>query len=203
MTKYAKYISETQVQFPPKTKGDIINYDVNYELLIQDGYKEFIEVPRPDTNRMYHIEYAQGESTITEVIAYEETQKEADARELVNAKRDKQNEALYKANDFEQNGLVEHKNCVFEMSLSNRQNLKDTEEALIALGQETTYWNDKNDELVELTIEDISYIRLNLILASIRKLWLESYPGYLEAIQNATTKEEVEAIEINYTNEEN
>ena len=89
------------------------------------------------------------------------------------------------------------------MSLSNRQNLKDTEEALIALGQETTYWNDKNDELVELTIEDISYIRLNLILASIRKLWLESYPGYLEAIQNATTKEEVEAIEINYTNEEN
>ena len=42
MTQYAKLISETQVEFPPKNKGSIINYNLDYEQLIADGYKEFI-----------------------------------------------------------------------------------------------------------------------------------------------------------------
>ena len=197
MTKYAKFISSTKIEFPPITKGSIINYKINYPMLIEDGYKELIEIEKPITNRRYHIEYIETD-VITETIVYDETQEEADTRELDGAKDIKYQEALEKANDFEENGTVEYKNCVFEMSLSNRQNLKDTQEALIALGQETTPWNDKNDEIVELTLEDIIYIRLNLILARIKTLWIEQYPAYKAQIELAQTVQEVNAIEIEY-----
>ena len=50
MTKYAKLISETQIEFPPKNKGSICNYDTNYDLLIEDGYKEYVPADiDPDT----------------------------------------------------------------------------------------------------------------------------------------------------------
>ena len=199
--KYAKLV-DNKIEFPPKNKGSVLNYDTNYSLLIQDGYKEFIEAQKPSTNRRYHIEYIDNIDNIAETIVYDETQEEADARELNEAKELKKQEALDKAYDFEQNGSVEYKNCVFEMSLSNRQNLKDTIDALIATGQESTSWNDKNDEIVVLTIEDIQYIRLNLILGKIRNIWIEEYPNYLAEIEAATTKEEIEAIVINYESEE-
>jgi len=125
-----------------------------------------------------------------------------DALQLQKAKEEKLAEALDKANDFEQNGTVEYKNCEFEMSVSNQNNLRNTEEALIALERESTNWLDKNDELVELTIEDIKYIRLNLILARIQKLWLNDYPNFKAQIESATTKAEVEAIVIDYNSAE-
>ena len=122
---------------------------------------------------------------------------------FIEAKQLKIQEALQKAQDYEQNGTVEYKNCVFEMSISNRTNLKDTEEALIALGETSTQWNDKNDEIVELTLSDIQYIRLNLILARIKRLWIEQYPSYKQEIENAETLEQLESININYTEENN
>lgn len=115
-----------------------------------------------------------------------------------NAKRAKKDEALSKAYDFEENGTVEYKDCVFEMSLKNRDNLRDTVEALTKIGKSETTWNDKNDNLVLLTLEDIQYIRLNLILGRIQRLWITQYPDYLKAIEEAKTVEEVEAIDINY-----
>ena len=117
---------------------------------------------------------------------------------LAIAKENKSNEALTLAYDFEQNGTVEHKNCVFEMSLSNRNNLDNTQEALEKTGQTQTEWLDKNDELVILTVEDIQYIRLNLILGRIQKLWIEDYPSYIKQINQAETVEEVNAIKIVY-----
>ena len=117
---------------------------------------------------------------------------------LLKAKEDKYSEALKKAYDYQQNGTVEHKNCIFEMSDSNRKNLSDTEEALILQGIEETTWLDKDDNLVTLTTEDIQYIRLNLILAEIQQLWIVKYPTYKQQIENASTIEEVNSIVINY-----
>ena len=117
---------------------------------------------------------------------------------LNEAKQAKYDEALSKAYEYEENGTVEYKNCVFEMSKSNRDNLRDTVDALVATGQTETTWNDKNDELVILTLEDIQHIRLNLILGNIQKLWITDYPNYLEQIDNAETVKEVEAIIIDY-----
>ena len=121
-----------------------------------------------------------------------------DEENLLKTKTSKIEEALNKAYDYEQNGTVEYKNCVFEMSLSNRQNLKDTVEALTALSETSTMWNDKDDNLVELTIEDIQHIRLKLILGNIQELWIEKYPAYLKQINKAQTVEEVNSIVINY-----
>ncbi len=78
MTKYVKLVNN-QIQYPPKNKGSIINYDLDIDLLIQDGYKEFIEVERPTTIRLYHIQYVET-NVITETIVYDETQEEAEER---------------------------------------------------------------------------------------------------------------------------
>ena len=123
--------------------------------------------------------------------------------ELERARANKYNEALEKAYEYEQGGTVEYKNCVFEMSLSNRHNLDNTQEALEKSGQTETTWNDKNDELVTLTVEDIQYIRLNLILGTIKKLWIVDYPSYKLQIQNAQTTEELNEIEIDYDKVDN
>jgi hypothetical protein len=125
-----------------------------------------------------------------------------DAEQLEKAKEIKCEEALQKANDYQQNGSVEYKNCVFEMSDSNRKNLSDTEEALKLMGETETTWLDKDDNYVVLTIEDIQYIRLNLILAAIQQLWIVKYPYYKQLIEEAETIEEVKAIVIDYIEEE-
>lgn len=122
-----------------------------------------------------------------------------DAELLEQLKRAKHTEALEKANLYQQEGTVEHKNCVFEMSDSNRKNLSDTQEALTLQGEIETTWLDKDDNYVILTVEDIQYIRLNLILAEIQKLWIVKYPNYKQQIEEATTVEEVNEIIIDYT----
>lgn len=78
--KYVKLINN-EIDFAPKNKGSILNYDKNVELMLQDGYKPFIEAERPITNRFYHIEYEETSEQISEVIVYDETQQEADERE--------------------------------------------------------------------------------------------------------------------------
>lgn len=77
---YAKLINN-QIEFAPQNKGAIINYNTNIALMIKDGYKLFVEAERPETNRKYHIEYEEETNKIKEVIVYDETQEEADARE--------------------------------------------------------------------------------------------------------------------------
>ena len=120
------------------------------------------------------------------------------AEQLAKAKADKLAEIDLKAKDYEQNGTVEYKNCLFEMSDSNRKNLSDTQEALTLQGLTSTQWNSKDDTLVELTIEDIQNIRLNLILGEIQKLWLVKQPYYKNLVEKATTVDEVNAIVIDY-----
>ena len=146
---------------------------------------------------MYNLTYEETEDQIIETAT--EVPEPTPEELLRRAKATKTEEALDKARDLEQNGTVEYKDCVFEMSYSNRLNLENTQEALEKMGQESTEWNDKNDTIVELTVEDIQYIRLNLILGRIQKLWIEDYPTYLELIEEAQTVEEVEAIEIDYS----
>lgn len=121
-----------------------------------------------------------------------------DAELLEQAKQAKYDEALDKAYEYQENGTVEYKNCVFEMSKANRDNLRDTVEALTLMGETETTWNDKNDELVVINLEDIQYIRLNLILGNIQKLWIQNYPTYKQEIAEAQTIADVNAIVINY-----
>jgi len=66
MTQYAKYINETTIEFPPKNKGSIINYDQNVELLIADGYKEFIKA-ETEIGKSYTFTYEDLGNAIQEI----------------------------------------------------------------------------------------------------------------------------------------
>ena len=81
MNRYAKLI-EGSVEFAPKNKGSIINYDLDVEQMIADGYKLFIpaEPPSEQEIRMYHYDYVENTDNITEVVVYDETYEEAEAR---------------------------------------------------------------------------------------------------------------------------
>lgn len=45
--KYAKFENGV-LTFPPRNKDNVINYCLNEEILIQDGYKPFIETEKPE-----------------------------------------------------------------------------------------------------------------------------------------------------------
>lgn len=59
----------------------ILNFNTDEQLMKQYGYKPIIEIGKPETNRLYHIEYEETIDDIAEVIVYDETQEEADERE--------------------------------------------------------------------------------------------------------------------------
>lgn len=75
-TDYVKLINN-RIEYAPKNKGSILNYNLNVELMLADGYKPFVEVERPTTIRRYHIEYVETD-VITEVVVFDETQEEAE-----------------------------------------------------------------------------------------------------------------------------
>lgn len=176
MIKYAKVLNEETGRCNVGSGNDTAYY-------INMGMKE-MDVDLSDVDSNWYLS--------------EKCPHKSDEQKLEEAKQAKYEEALIKAYDYQQNGTVEHKNCIFEMSDSNRKNLSDTEEALKLQGLEETTWLDKDDNLVTLTVDDIQYIRLNLILAEIQKLWIVKYPAYKTAIAEAQTIEEVNAIVINY-----
>ena len=79
MAKYAKII-EGQVEFAPRNKGSVLNYNLDVERMLSDGYKHFTQSETPQTIRMYHFEYVETPEEITEVIVYDETQEQAEER---------------------------------------------------------------------------------------------------------------------------
>lgn len=80
--KYAKLIDESNVEFAPKNKGAIVNYNMSDKLMRADGYKPLSKAPLPeDTNRMYHLEYSETPEEVIEQVVFDETQEEADERE--------------------------------------------------------------------------------------------------------------------------
>lgn len=97
---YAKLV-DNHIEFAPQNKGAIINYNTNIELMTADGYKLFIEAERPVTNRRYHIEYDEKKNKISEVIVYDETQEEADAREAQEEKERIHNLSMTRSDFFD------------------------------------------------------------------------------------------------------
>ena len=80
MNRYVKLENDELID-APKNKGNIINYNLNIEQMILDGYKLFVPAEIPQTNRIYHMEYTETKDEIIEELVYNETQQEADARQ--------------------------------------------------------------------------------------------------------------------------
>jgi len=73
---YAKFISETKIELPPKNKGSIINYDKAEKLLIADGYKPLIKDENIISGRLYTTTYSEDETNIYEHLDYIESEED-------------------------------------------------------------------------------------------------------------------------------
>lgn len=133
--QYVKFISNTEVQEPPQNKDNIINYNLNIDLLIRDGYKPLIpaEYPGDQEIRMYHIEYQNNPDDIAEIIVFDETQEEAEERVARLKKEQKTYEINQKIEELEKmvtdEILFNHEENV-EVYREVIQGLKDTRDAL-------------------------------------------------------------------------
>ncbi len=107
-----------------------------------------------------------------------------------------------KAKEAIENGYVTFKEVQFETNAQTVGDLTATLLMMQARGIETYTWLSKDDKVVELTVED--FATLGGIIAGYKNsVWNSKYIYYKEAIEQATTKEEVEKIVIDYTvNEE-
>lgn len=125
---------------------------------------------------------------------------------LKQAKKIKYKEANLKANDYLQSG-----EALFEFEPDKHIEATDgniakmTAYALAYVtGQlqptDTVVWNTKEDETVELNQSQIILILQGLGQVQ-AVVWSVKYPNYVKAIDEASTIEEVEAIEIDYESE--
>ena len=64
--KYVKFISETQIEYPPINKGNVINYNLDVTRLLADGYKPLEEAEKPQGE--YTLTYRDDGDHITEIV---------------------------------------------------------------------------------------------------------------------------------------
>jgi hypothetical protein len=192
--QYAKYIDNLTIDFPPKNKDKILNYDINYEKLIEDGYKEYIEAEPPSsTNRHFHYEYEETDNNILQVIAYDETQEEADARDLKNTKEYKiiendstRNEAL--------NQGVTYNNVLFDSDTDQKANLLG---AVLQMSDTNTIeWYGMNNDSLVCTKQDL--LNIGALITQLHSFCWTRNAEIKQAISEAQTIEEVNNITIDY-----
>lgn len=73
MKKYAKLINGN-VEFAPQNKGSIMNYNLDEDLMLADGYKPLLEEEIPNTNRKFEFLYEENEENIIKSIRYLESE---------------------------------------------------------------------------------------------------------------------------------
>lgn len=89
---YVKIQGDHIIEAPENYNG-IMNYNLDVELMIADGWKILIPVVIPeDIDRLFHIEYRENPNNIEEIIVWDETEEEAEARNAADRKRNKTNE---------------------------------------------------------------------------------------------------------------
>lgn len=200
MTKqYAKLISETQVEFPPKNKGPIINYNLNEELLKADGYKLFIPAEK-EIGKSYTITYTETATKIIEVAT--EIPQPTPEERLAQAKERKYQEALEKANDYLDNeAMFELEENVHIEATKENMNTMATAAIAIEKGLMSVQpWTSKEDTLIELNEEECLSVSMGIGEIQSR-IWNNQFLSYKTQIDSAKTIEEVEAILISYSNE--
>ena len=77
---YVRLKNEYELEYPPKNKGTVINYNLNEELLLNDGYKPLLTIEKPNNDRLYEIKHEESENNIQEVINYLESEEEYENR---------------------------------------------------------------------------------------------------------------------------
>lgn len=191
--KYAKLINN-RIEFPPKNKGSVVNYDINYERLVLDGYKELVEAQKPQTNRRFHSSYAEVEDKIVETIVYEETQQEADTRELDDRKEEKILENNTKRDEALIRG-VSYKNVLFDSDTDQKVNLLAT---VSTMGDsDTITWFGMDNQPLECNKADL--MNIGGLITQLHSFCWTKNAQIKQEISEAETIEELDEVEINYT----
>ena len=194
--EYVKLI-DGKIEFAPRNKDSVINYNLDVDLMIADGYKLFIRAIVPPSIRMYHFEYVEHENDITEIVVYDETQEEADERILEQAK-----EAKILENDRARDSAllegVVYRDVLFDSDTDQKVNLLAT----ISMMQEeqTIVWYGMDNQPLECDREDL--INIGGLITQLHSFCWNKNAEIKQEINEATTVQEVEEVEINYESEE-
>ena len=194
--RYAKLI-EGKIEDAPQNKDGVINYNLDVDLMIADGYKPLIKAEIPQTIRMYHFEYEEHENDITEIVVYDETQEEADARILEQAKISKIQENDI-ARDTALLSGVTYKNVLFDSDTDQKVNLLATVSSMD--DEQTIVWYGMDNQPLVCTKEDL--INIGGLITSLHSFCWNKNALIKTEINSATTIAEVEEIEISYERED-
>ena len=87
--KYAK-LENGVLTFAPKNKGSIINYNLNTEQMLKDGYKPFVEAEK-ENGKAYEYSYEETDAEIREIVS----EIIADEAEIIEYEKNLHKEKLY------------------------------------------------------------------------------------------------------------
>lgn len=193
MTKYVKFISNTEIEYPPKNKDGIINYDKNLSKLLQDGYKELIEL-KIKVPQDSHIEYRETKENIIEHLIEPTLE-----QRLWVAKSAKLQENDTKRDEY-LNAAILYKDLYWDSDLDQKINLGYK---LDTIGDnETCEWVCADGvHSLECTKEDIAMI-LDLLIKKTTYVWQFKNPMLKKQILGAQTVDELNKIEIEYNLDE-
>lgn len=65
--RFAKLIDENRIEFAPKNKGNIFNYDLDEELMIADGYKLYVPAELEPGKSYTNFRYKETKTQIKEL----------------------------------------------------------------------------------------------------------------------------------------
>jgi hypothetical protein len=149
-----------------------------------------IEITEEVYNNLADYIYVNGEVVINPNL---------DEIRLQEAKDNKYQEALIGAKAFIENGAVYQfdENNSIEATDGNIGKMTAYALAFQTGTVDKVYWTSKEDNVLELSAEDILTILTGLGTIQ-SEIWNVKFVTYKTAIEQATTVEEVEAIEINY-----
>ena len=122
----------------------------------------------------------------------------SDEEILEQARFGKQAENTTKAKNAVENGHVTFKGAEFETNAQTVGDLTATMLLMQAGGIETYSWLSKDDQVVSLTVKDFGTLG-ELIATFKNDIWQRKYLYFKTLIENATTTEEVNSINIDYT----
>ena len=194
MKQFAKYISQTEIEFPPVNKGSISNYNIAEDLLIADGYKEYIPYGPYPEDGLYTITYLELDDRIEEIV----TPPTPEER-LALAKEEKRKEINEKCDYARENRSfyieLHGQKCEFD---TNHTTQSDLQAAALVTSTGATYpnWVTNNWVVLELTAADIQAI-FEKFFSYVSPLYSKQM-AYTVALEEATTIEEVKAIEVDY-----
>lgn len=189
MTQYVKYISETQIEYPPKNKDNIINYNLNVEAMTADGYKIF-EPAEKEEGKSYIITYTQTKTKVKEIA----TEIIPDPAVVLQQEKDAKIQENDIARDTALNEGVTYQDVLFDSDTDQKVNLIAMVSAMS--DEDTITWYGMDNQPLVCTKQDL--INIGGLITQLHTHCWTLNAEIKSEINEATTVEEVEAIEVNY-----